>query len=118
MKSFEQRLAELPLNPPPADWRATILAAADEAQKRKKVIPFPAFLRRHPIAWGALAACWLVIGFLNFSGPGNDDLHLMAKVPERAPSAAQMAEYFERRQLLLRWPAETEIIFKIDRSKL
>jgi hypothetical protein len=119
MKRFEERLAELPLNPPPADWRDAILAAAAaEEGKRKKIVPFPAFLRRHPVVWGALAACWLVIAFLNFSGPGEGELHLMAKVPERTPSAAQMAEYFERRQLLLRWPTATDTAFKLDRSKL
>jgi hypothetical protein len=117
MKLFEQRLAELPLNPPPADWRDAILAAA-EAQERRKLLPFPSFLRRHPVVWGALAACWLVIGFLNFSGPAGDDLHMVAKLPEKTPSAQQVAEYFERRQLLLRWPAATETVFKLERSKL
>ena len=115
MNRFEHRLAGLPLQPPPADWRDAVLAAA-EAKDRRKVIPL--FLRRHPVAWGALAACWLVIGFLNFSGPHGYDLHSLAGDPGRMPTAAQTAEYFERRQLLLRWPGATETIFQLDRSKL
>jgi hypothetical protein len=60
----------------------------------------------------------MVIGFLNFSGPNGNDLHSLAGDPGRTPTAAQTAEYFERRQLLLRWPGAAETIFQLDRSKL
>jgi hypothetical protein len=118
MNDLEKRLAEIPLNPPPADWREAILTAAKEENPRAKVIGFPAFLRAHPVAWGALAACWLVIGGLNLSGPSRSEVHSLAMVPGKSPTAPQMAEYFERRQLLLRWPDATGAIFQIDRSKL
>jgi hypothetical protein len=114
MKPFEKRLADLPLHPPPEDWRETILAAA-EAKSRRQVIPFPSFLRAHPIAWAALAAGWMVIGFLNFSGP---DLHSLAGDSRRMPTATQMAEYLERREHLIRRAEATDAIFPIDRTKL
>jgi hypothetical protein len=115
MKPFEERLADLPLQPPPADWRKSILAAA-EAESRRKVVPIPAFVRNHPVAWSALAACWLMIGFLNFSGPKGDELHSLAWDSARTPSAAQTAEYFARREHFLRGVEEP--VFHIDRTKL
>lgn len=118
MNDFEKRLAEIPLNPPPADWREAILAAAERETPRGRVIAFPAFLRAHPVAWGALAACWLLIGFFNLSGPARGEIHSLAMAPGKAPTAPQMVEYLERRQLLLRWPGATGTIFQMDRSKL
>jgi len=114
MNDFEKRLAEIPLNPAPAGWREAILAAAEKETPRARATIFP----WRPVAWGALAACWVLIGFFNFSGPGRGEIHSLAIAPGRTPTAPQMAEYFERHRLLLRWPAATETIFQIDRSKI
>lgn len=112
MNDLEKRLAGTPLAPPPADWREAILAAAEKESPR--IVPFP----WRPVVWGALAACWVAIGLLNLSGPGDAEIHSLALAPGQAPTAPQIAEYLERRQLLLRWPAASETIFNIDRSKL
>lgn len=118
MNDLEKRLAELPLNPSPPDWREAILSAAEKESPRAKVIVFPAFLRAHRVAWGALAACWLAIGFLNVADPSHGELYSLAIVPGQTPSVTQIAAYFELREQLLRWPTATATILKIDRYKL
>ncbi len=76
---FEKQLQRTPLQPPPAAWRAEILAAA-HANIRSTTASIPeagllaswrALLARIPLAWGAVAALWLVIIGVNslMSGP-------------------------------------------------
>lgn len=112
MNDLEKRLAAIPLSPPPALWREAILAAAEKESPRVILFPW------RPVVWGALAACWVAIGFLNLSGPRSNEIHSLALAPGQAPTAPQIAEYLERRQLLLRWPAASGTIFQIDRSQL
>jgi hypothetical protein len=114
MNDLEKRLGTIPLSPPPADWREAILAAAEKETPRAKVMIFP----WQPMVWGALAACWVAIGFLNLSGPSRAEVFSLAMAPDKAPTALQIAEYFERRELLLRWPGAYETILTIERSKL
>jgi hypothetical protein len=79
-ESFEQRLKRQPLRPLPAEWRKEILAAADEARPVHSAVAVSRYstlseLRRrfvsvlwpHPIAWGGLAAVWILIFVVNIS---------------------------------------------------
>ena len=75
---FEKQLHRQPLAPPPATWRDEIIAAASASIPRTHVVREPdlltgwrAFLARIPLAWGALAALWLLIIGVNslMSGP-------------------------------------------------
>ena len=65
MNDFERKLRDTPLRPPPAEWRAEILAALPNHQ--------PAASRWHewlwppPLAWGTLAAIWIVLCAIEFS---------------------------------------------------
>ncbi len=75
---FEKQLQRQPLRQPPAAWRGEILAAA-RANIRATQRPaeagllasWRALLTRFPVAWGAVAALWLVIIGANslLSGP-------------------------------------------------
>lgn len=117
MTPFEKRLAELPLNPPPAEWRTTILEAA-RAEKTGSILVFPAWARRHPMALGALAASWTLIVFLNVAGPRDAELHSLAFEPAPTPSAERAAGYFASRHQLLRPADGTESGILLDRSRL
>jgi hypothetical protein len=77
---FEQRLKRQALRPVPAGWRDEILAAAREASSVKRSQPFVgrSFLSvlnqrlasifwPHPVAWGGLAAIWIIVFFVNYS---------------------------------------------------
>jgi len=72
---FEEHLRGQPIQGPPPGWRREILAAAGESSRHAGIgRPGPsltAWLRNwlwpHPVAWGALAGCWLAILALNRS---------------------------------------------------
>ena len=77
---FEQELKRQALRPVPADWRQEILAAAREANvskpREKEVaagwwVGWVAFRR---LAWGGLAAAWVLILGLNWAAnrPGGE----------------------------------------------
>lgn len=117
MSDLEHQLAALPLAEPPEALRTRVLAHAAE-QSRKPRRSFAAGLWPHPPAWGAVAALWIVIAALNFSGPHGDAL-LASNHPvkpltteELAQSAARLRE---RRMMLVRWQRE---YFNLDRSRL
>jgi hypothetical protein len=113
MTPFEQRLAATPRREIPAEWRAHILAAATQPRRS-----FPAFLIAtfksifsfpHPLAWGALAAGWVAIATLNFSGPRGEALY--AVTPKdykgRLPSAQEYIVQMDlQRRLLIALAAE------------
>jgi len=80
IESFEKRLKRMPLRQVPAEWREEILSAAAKAHSvpRAAAVSGNSFLsglnRRlaailwpHPVAWGALAAIWILIFAMNFS---------------------------------------------------
>ncbi len=118
MNDFEKRLSGIPLNPPAPDLRSAILASAERERSRRNTPVIPAFLRSHPFAWAALAAGWLVIGYLNFAGPSGSELNSLAISGRPSPTAPQVAEYIERRRLLLRFPSSAGQALETDRSKL
>ncbi|MBN8711837.1 MAG: hypothetical protein J0I10_20875 [Verrucomicrobia bacterium] len=117
MSDLEDQLAALPLADPPAALRTRVLAHAAE-QSRKARHGFAAWLWPHPVAWGAVAALWIVIFALNFSGPRGDAL-LASNHPIKPASAEELAQAAnrlrERRILLARWQQD---YFNLDRSKL
>ncbi len=117
MSDLEHQLAALPLAEPPAALRTRVLAQAAE-QSRKARRGFAAWLWPHPSAWGAVAALWIVIAALNFSGPRGDAL-LASNHPVKPASAEELAQSAnrlrERRVLLARWQQE---YFNLDRSRL
>jgi hypothetical protein len=79
-EQFEQRLKRQPLRQVPAGWRDEILAAARKVSPVKGPQPvvdhsFLSVLNRrlaslfwpHPVAWGGLAAVWILLFMVNFS---------------------------------------------------
>lgn len=80
---IEQLLAAQPLRPPPAEWRADILAAAAAVSARPPISArrapaaiAPAWSARlrdwlwpSPVAWGGLAAAWIAVFGLELAAP-------------------------------------------------
>jgi hypothetical protein len=76
MNEFEKRIAETPKRRVPAAWRDDILAAARAELATETIRPVtPArlwwleWLWPNPVAWGTLAAAWLVIFSLHSATP-------------------------------------------------
>ncbi|PTX98333.1 hypothetical protein DB345_05740 [Spartobacteria bacterium LR76] len=117
MSDLEHQLAALPLADPPEALRTRVLARAAE-QARQPRRGFFAWLWPHPVAWGAVAALWVVIAALNLSGPRGDAL-LASNHPVKSASAEELAQAAnrlrERRVLLARWQQD---YFYLDRSRL
>jgi len=117
MSDLEHKLAALPLAEPPEALRIRVLAREAERSRQDRR-GFAAWLWPHPMAWGAVAALWLVIFALNFSGPRGDAL-LASNHPVKPVSAEELAQAAnrlrERRILLARWQQD---YFNLDRSKL
>lgn len=112
MTPLEQRLSATPRREIPAEFRARILAAAQPHPSvpafllslAKSVFSFP-----HPIAWGAVAAGWIAIVALNFSGPRGEALY--AVTPKdykgRLPSAREYLVQMDlQRRFLIALAAE------------
>jgi hypothetical protein len=71
---FEQDLKRASMRPVPAHWRSDILAAALEAQANSQVptrapepVRWGVWLWFRRLAWGGLAAAWVVIFTLNWA---------------------------------------------------
>jgi hypothetical protein len=98
MTLFENRLADIPHREIPVELRARILAAARPRPSffalltaiLKALFSFP-----HPLAWGAVAACWAVITILNFSGPRGEELYAVTPKNYGGPLPSAQ-EYFVR----------------------
>ncbi len=70
--NFESRVQRQPLRQVPADWRAAILAAAEEMNARSSRAEtswWLAWMLPSRVGWAALGAAWLLIIGLSFSGP-------------------------------------------------
>lgn len=131
MTPFEKRLKNTPLRHPPAAWREEILAAAVPDRRpsgrlalmlkfRNPQSTIRNFLWPHPAAWGALAACWLVIAALNFSGPRGPALYAVTP-PGMTPldiSPQLYAAYLEARDLFLAETPEPAPPPRLDHRKL
>lgn len=118
MTPFEKRLAEIPLREPSAEWRAAILAPIGNRKSKIQNLLWP-----HPWAWGALAACWLAVAILNFSGPRGKGLYTVVpqdRWPANFDSAAYAA-YVGWRNFLLaenRFSSGGTATATLDRGKL
>jgi hypothetical protein len=99
---FEKQLQEQPMRQVPGHWRGQILQAARRGEKHESLLS-PALSSRggegeeawwrqllwpNPVAWGALAAVWVVVLFLNASSSSADVQ--VAKVPNE-PREVMMA---------------------------
>jgi hypothetical protein len=127
MDPFEAHLAAIPHRAPAPELRARVLEAAAREERRnfpalaapvsaslrlllslaKSVFAFP-----HPLAWGAVATCWLVIAALNFSGPRGEALYAVTPpgYRDRLPSAQEYLVEWETERRLIAL-LETEPIF-------
>jgi|GEM_PF-2277913 hypothetical protein len=113
MTPFEEKLAGIPRREIPPEWRGEILAAASRTTH-----PLPDRETRIPfvprIAWGALAAAWVVIAILNFSGPRGEELYAVTPMEFRGPppTARELLAYAEwQHRLLLALADEPNVIF-------
>ena len=81
-EKFEQQLRKQPFRSVPAEWRSQMLSAAAgehsterggigrssvSRSERSYLDILRGLLWPHPVAWGALAAIWLLIAGVNFS---------------------------------------------------
>ncbi|MCX7824152.1 MAG: hypothetical protein N2689_01160 [Verrucomicrobiae bacterium] len=87
MNEFEKRIADTPPRRIPAAWRDDILAAArcELAPEHIGLIAaarpwWLEWLWPRPVAWGALAAAWVVIFVLHAATPG-PSISQMASAP-------------------------------------
>ena len=78
MNEFEKRIAETPPRRVPASWRENILAAARSEQASRVIRPalldrpwWLEWLWPSPVAWGTLAAAWVVIFALHAATPAS-----------------------------------------------
>jgi hypothetical protein len=101
MNEFEKQLASQRFKQVPAEWRGTILKAANARSNPSGA--FSSFntaqwLRElfwpHPQAWAALAAVWIVIAGFHFVTPGNAPTVSSNAMIARAISVAE-----QRREL-------------------
>jgi hypothetical protein len=132
MTPFEKRLAKTPLRQPPGSWRSEILTRAERTRAQSLVAIFLAGIENpkskiqnllwpHPAAWGALAACWLVIAALNLSGPRGPDLYAVtpAGIEPAEISTERYAAYLHLRDRLLAYQSDSSpSILWLDPRKL
>lgn len=106
MNEFEQKLQRQPLRQVPDEWREEILAAAGNAQAAP--VPcrsFPAtfwerlsaLLWPNQLAWGGLAAVWVVILALHFSM--QEEMPVVAQKESR-PVAEIIVDWRNNQRLL------------------
>jgi len=102
---FEKQLQHQPLRQPPAAWREEILTIARanisksaSARESELLAGWRVWLARFPVAWGAVAALWLVIIGANslVSGPS---IAVSASAP--APRATLATWSLQRAQVNL-----------------
>ncbi len=103
MTPFEEQLAAAPLRDLPPEWRSRILPPP------KRRFAWGVFLRGllwpHPLAWGAVAACWVAIAVMNFSGPRGPELYAVSPPGSHPTFGDPMNEWcawqLERRYFML-----------------
>jgi len=99
---FEQKLRGQPLRRIPDGWREDILAAAQAAARRptgqtEAIAGWRLWFARFPVAWGALAAVWVLVIAINVSLRDRSDAVAQTSV---IPSRVSMAALRQQRQLL------------------
>jgi hypothetical protein len=107
---FEQELKRQALRPVPADWRREILSAAREANVSKMReqevtagwwVGWVAFRR---LAWGGLAAAWVLILGLNWAA-------------NRPGGAGSVEAVFSPAVVALAWQQSQQIAAGLDRAE-
>lgn len=120
MTPLEKRIANTPLRPVPEHWRTGVLSTALNAAEKDWKSKFKNLFWPHPYAWGALAACWVVVVVLNFSGPRGEDLYAFTP-SELRHGLASPKEYFAalqiRNALLELWLCEPDEVV-LERKSL
>jgi hypothetical protein len=104
-EQFEQQLKRQPLRPAPPGWRDGILAAAHGASsvKKSQSVADRSFLSvlnqrlvsmlwPHPVAWGGLAAIWILLFMVNFSLRDHGPMLAEKAVPQSPVVAAQLKQ--------------------------
>jgi hypothetical protein len=106
LDEFEKRLARAPLKGAPKEWRTPILESARRnalAAKPNRWERIPIWLRElmwpHPVAWGTVAACWVIAAVFNIAAswpsPATDTL------VQTAPPPAESARMAREQQALV-----------------
>lgn len=109
---FEDRLAALPRRQVPADWRDEILPAFPAPSPRLPVFSWLAlrpFFWPHPYAWATVAALWIAILALNFSGPRSDELYATSAL-RPSTTKTQIAAYLTHLRLQKLLLAQTQSV--------
>lgn len=105
---FEKQLQQQPLRPVPEHWRNQILQAAGKVEGRVSSIESRVnkswlyqLLWPCPQAWGALAAVWGVILFLNFTGSEKAGVNVARVLNEPAEVLMAVKQQSQLREELM-----------------
>jgi len=103
MNDIESRAAATPLRTIPPQWRTRVLARAAAAAQPAPVPWWRATFWPHPVAWAAVAACWIVAAALCWSGPRGSALHSFTPpgFPSLNVSPEQYVDYLHRCKWLM-----------------
>lgn len=117
MTPFEKRLKAIPPRRIPSEWRNEILSAPRRPAFSLLLAKVEKLLWPHPLAWGALAACWLAIAVLCYSGPRGAELY--AGDPAKGSiNPERYAAYLRLRDNYLKTTTPEAGAFWIERQKL
>jgi hypothetical protein len=105
--TFEQRLQRVTPRQAPPEWRNEILSAARAAAASRTAeineshsawTALRGLFWPHPVAWGGLAAAWIVIFALNFAAREPGQVQIARQAPPPSPQMRQLLQ--EQEQLL------------------
>ncbi len=111
MTDFEKHLSRATVRQIPPHWREEILATAEATRPARRiflpnVLAFLAAIRAclwpHPAVWAVMAACWMVVAGLCFSGPRGPALYAVTPpggkplgiTPERYAAYLRVRDHF------------------------
>src|SRR5690348_7263353 len=107
--SFEQKLQHQPPRQLPPAWRGEILVAARQengGRREAKAGWLTNLLWPHPIAWGGLAASWVLILALNFAARDPASPGIAREAAPPSPQARELLREQERMFAELIGPVE------------
>jgi hypothetical protein len=107
LDDFEKQLQEQPMRQVPGHWRAEILQAANAGESRTARVEGQTtkswliqLLWPNPMAWGALAAVWVVVFALNFADASSEPQVASSPIPSRETLVALKQQRQLRAELL------------------